>query len=92
MLWKMSNPVLETRHGDAGGAPTAAYKVTRSRGGPWWESEGSIVPFEGQEQHNPARGKGPCFVRATKERRAMEIAERLSTPQYRQDATEGALL
>ena len=92
MLWKMSNPVLETRHGDAGGAPTAAYKGNRSRGGPWWESEGSIVPFEGLGQHNPARGKGPCFVHATKERRVMEIAERLSTPQYRQDATEGALL
>jgi hypothetical protein len=56
------------------------------------ESEGFIVPFEGTGQHNPARGKGPCFVHATKERRVMEIAERLSTPQYRQDATEGALL
>ena len=65
MLWKMSSAVLETRPGDAGGASTAAYKGNRSRGGPWWESEGFIVPFEGLGQHNPTRGKGPCFVRAT---------------------------
>jgi len=64
----------------------------RNRSGRHRESEGSIVPFEGLGQHNPVRGKGPCFVRATEERRVMEIAERLSTPQYRQDATEGALL
>ncbi|MDO9068444.1 MAG: hypothetical protein Q7W05_08305, partial [Deltaproteobacteria bacterium] len=65
MLRKRDSAVLETRSGDAGGASTAAYKVDRSRGGPWWESEGSIVPFEGLGQHNPARGKRPCFVRAT---------------------------
>ena len=35
--------------------------------GRYRESEGSIVPFEGTGQHNPARGKGPCFVHATKE-------------------------
>jgi hypothetical protein len=67
MLRKRGSAVLETRSGDAGGASTAAYKGNRSRGGPRWESEGSIVPFEGQGQHNPARGKGPCFVRATNE-------------------------
>ena len=64
----------------------------RNRNGRHRESEGFIVPVEGLGQHNPARGKGPCCVHATKERRVMEIAERLSTPQYRQDATEGALL
>ena len=64
----------------------------RNRNGRHRESEGFEVPFEGTGQHNPARGKGPYFVHATKERRVMEIAERLSTPQYRQDATEGALL
>ena len=41
----------------------------RNCGGPYRESEGFIVPFEGQGQHNPTRGKGPCFVRATEERR-----------------------
>jgi hypothetical protein len=65
MLRKMSSAVLETRPDDAGGASTAAYKVNRSRVGSGWESEGFIVPFEGLGQHNPARGKGPCFVRAT---------------------------
>jgi hypothetical protein len=39
----------------------------RNRSGRHRESEGSIVPFEGLGQHNPARGKGPCFVRATEE-------------------------
>jgi len=37
----------------------------RSRSGRLRESEGFIVPFEGLGQHNPARGKGPCFVRVT---------------------------
>jgi len=67
MWWKMSSPVLETRFGDAGGASTGAYKGNRSRGGPYRESEGFIIPFEGMGQHNPTRGKGPCFVHATKE-------------------------
>ena len=46
-MWlKISSPVLETRFGDAGGASTGAYKGDRSRGGPYRESEGFIVPFE----------------------------------------------
>jgi len=64
----------------------------RNRGGLYRESEGFKVPFEGKGQHNPVRGKGPCFVHATEEWRVMEIAERLSTPQYHQDTTEEALL
>ncbi|MDO8722385.1 MAG: hypothetical protein Q7J31_09185 [Syntrophales bacterium] len=64
----------------------------RNRGGLYRESEGFKVPFEGKGQHNPARGKGPYFGHATNERRVMEIAERLSTPKYHQDATEEALL
>ena len=67
-MWrKTGNPVLETHQSDAGGASTAVYKGDRSHGGLWWESEGSIVPFEDQGQHNPVRGKGPCFVHATEE-------------------------
>jgi hypothetical protein len=27
-------------------------------------SEGVVVPLEGQGQHNPARGKDPCFIGA----------------------------
>jgi hypothetical protein len=39
----------------------------RNRQGPYRESEGFIVPLEGTGQHNPARGKEPYFVHATKE-------------------------
>jgi hypothetical protein len=67
MWWQMSSPVLETRYGDAGGASTIAYKGDRNRSGPYRESEGLIVPFEGMGQHNPAQGKGPYFVHATEE-------------------------
>lgn len=67
MLRKIDSAVLEARYGDAGGGSTAAYKGDRSRGGPYRESEGSEVLFEGAGQHNPARGKGPCFVHATEE-------------------------
>jgi len=52
---------------EAGGARTVAYKGDRSRVGLYRESEGSIVPFEGMGQHNPTRGKEPCFVHATEE-------------------------
>jgi hypothetical protein len=41
----------------------------RNRVGPYRESEGAIVPFEDTGQQNPVRGKGPCFVHATEERR-----------------------
>ena len=41
----------------------------RNRFGLLWKSEGRIVPFENKGQHNPVRGKGPCFIHATDERR-----------------------
>lgn len=44
-------------------------RQSRNRSGLLRESEGFIVPSEGLGQHNPARGKGPCFVQATEERR-----------------------
>jgi len=66
MLWKINSPVLETRYGDV-----EEYQPThirqRNRVGLYRESEGFIIPFEGQGQHNPARGKGPYFVHATEE-------------------------
>jgi len=67
-LRKIFNPVLETRYGDVEGHQPARIRK-RNRVGPYRESEGFIVPLEGMGQHNPARGKGPCFVHATKERR-----------------------
>jgi hypothetical protein len=33
------------------------------------ESQGLIVPFEAEGQHNPSRGKGPYFVHVTEGRR-----------------------
>ncbi len=39
----------------------------RNHAGLYRESEGFIVPLEDKGQHNPVRGKGPCFVNATKE-------------------------
>jgi hypothetical protein len=68
MLRKILNPVLETRYGGVEEHQPARIRK-RSRGGLYRESEGSIVPLEGTGQHNPFRGKGPCFVHATKERR-----------------------
>ena len=41
----------------------------RNHSGPERESEGFIVPLEAEGQHNPGRGKEPCFVHATEERR-----------------------
>ena len=67
-----------------GRPPTAAYKETKTQqavagvGGvhttawmPEVEQRRSScrVPFEFEGQHNPGRGKEPCFVRATKEPR-----------------------
>jgi len=62
----------------------------RSRAGPYRESEGSIVLFEGLGQHNPARGKGPCFVHATKERRRGDCIH-ANNPGVNQNAAEEAL-
>ena len=36
----------------------------RNESGPYWKSEGLIVPFEDERQHNDIRGKGPYFVHA----------------------------
>jgi hypothetical protein len=47
----------------------------RSHAGPCRESEGLIIPLEGTGQHNPVRGKEPCFVHATKERRIEGLQE-----------------
>lgn len=67
MFWKIDYPVLETRQGRCV-PPTSVYKETKAQW-PETESEGFIVPFEAEGQHNPGRGKGPCFVHATKEQR-----------------------
>ena len=68
MILKIYCPVRETRlrrWGDQ--RPLRIRKRKRSSGRR--ELEGSIVPIEIAGQHNPGRGKGSCFVRATEERR-----------------------
>ena len=68
MFWKIDCPVLETRlWGWGDHRPLRIRK--RKRSGCRRESEGFIVPIEIAGQHNPGRGKGPYFVRATEERR-----------------------
>ena len=66
MLWKMYCPVLETRGAGWGGHRGLRIRK-RKRGLVSRESEGFVVPLEAKGQ--PSRGKGPCFVRATEERR-----------------------
>ena len=68
MLRKTHCPVLETR--GAGWGDHRLLRIRkRKRGSAQRESEGFIVPIEFEGQHNPGRGKGPCFVRATEELR-----------------------
>jgi hypothetical protein len=68
MFSKIDCPVLETRRWRWGDHRPLRIRK-RKRSGCRRESEGFIVPFESEGQHNPRRGKGPCFVRATDERR-----------------------
>jgi hypothetical protein len=72
--------VLETQCSDRRGYQLLCIRK-RSHKRLCWESEGFIVPQEGTGQHNPARGKGPCFVRATEEWRMQGIAGMLITPE-----------
>jgi hypothetical protein len=68
MFSKIYCPVLETRVWEWGGHRLLRIRK-RKRSGPGRESEGFIVLSEFEGQHNLGRGKGPCFVRATEERR-----------------------
>ena len=68
MFWKTHSPVLETRFRGWGGHRPLGIRQ-RKRRGLDRESEGFIVPRAGQGQPNPDRGKEPCFVCATEERR-----------------------
>ena len=68
MYSKIDCPVLETRFGRWGGHRLLRIRK-RKRSGLRRESEGFIVPTEIAGQHNPGRGKEPCFVHATEARR-----------------------
>jgi len=58
--WRPGGAVLEE-------CQPRCIRETEITEGPYRESEGFIVPFEIPGQHNPYRGKGPCFVHATEE-------------------------
>ena len=68
MRSKIYCPVLETRCAGWGGHRLLRIRK-RKRSSAHRESEGFVVPLEFAGQHNPGRGKGPCFVRATEGRR-----------------------
>jgi len=68
MFWKTDCPVLEIHPRGRGGRRLACIR-RRKHAGLGWKSEGFIVPLEAEGQHNPCRGKGPCFVHATEGRR-----------------------
>lgn len=66
MLRKISSPVLETPGSDEEEHQPVRIR-RRNRGGLNGESEGFKVPLEDKGQHNPVRGKEPCFVQVTEE-------------------------
>ena len=68
MFLKIYCPVLEIHSGRWGGHQPLRIRK-RKRNGCRRESEGFIVLIEAKGQHNPRRGKEPCFVHATEERR-----------------------
>ena len=68
MLWKTYGSMLETRLWGWGVHRPLRIRQ-RKRKGSKRESEGFIVPIADQGQQNLGRGKEPCFVHATKERR-----------------------
>jgi len=53
----LTTPGREASWGACWPQATAQYKGNRSLGGPYEESAGPIVPFEGMGQHNPPRGE-----------------------------------
>ncbi len=42
----------------------------RNDDGLYWKSEGFILLFDGERQHNDTVGKRPCFIHATEEEKA----------------------
>lgn len=68
MYRKKDNAEREARGSGGTERPTRSYKASVEKGiGLSWDSEGFIVPFEDERQHNAIRGKGPYFVHATNE-------------------------
>ncbi len=71
---KKDNAEREARCSGRVELPTRSYKTSVEKGpGLSRDSEGFIVPFEDQGQHNPIRGKGSYFVHATNEWRIRRL-------------------
>lgn len=90
MYRRNSSAVRETQYSVGTGPTTGGYKDIRNFSGLYWDSEGLIVPFEIAGQHNPGRGKEPCFVQATNELRIRRLPNAINSRQY-QEASEEAL-
>ena len=90
MVSKIDGPVLET-HSRGWGAHRPSGIRQQKPGGLGWKSEGFIVPVQVQGQQNPLRGKGPCFVQATEERRIRRLPWCAHHPGHDQDAPEEAV-
>jgi len=73
MSWKISCAGREIQYG---GLANQRLSISEERNDDWlcWKSEGLIVPFEGERQHNDTRGKWPYFIHATEEEMAEMIA------------------
>ena len=76
---KMGSPVLETRYGGVEGHQPLRIRK-RNRSGPYRESEGSIVPFEGAGQQ-PGPREGTLLCSRNQRVEDEEIAEMLPTPE-----------
>jgi hypothetical protein len=68
MFSKIDCPVLEIHPRRWGGYRPVCIRK-RKQAGLGWKSEGFILPFEAEGQHNPRQGKEPCFVHATEGQR-----------------------
>ena len=68
MFSQIGCPVLEIHPRGRGGRHPARIRQ-RKRVGLGWKSQRCIVLIEVAGQHNPHRGKAPCFVHATEGRR-----------------------
>ena len=93
-MWRKRHRAGRETHDGAGREPATpaypAYKGSRNRQGPLGESEGFIVPIEGQGQQNPARGKGPYFVHVSDEWRIRGLPWRYQ-PRQRSGRYRGKL-
>ncbi len=74
MCRKKNSTVRETQYGGDAESSTGGYKACRKSIGLYWESEGLIVPFEDEGQHNPRLRKGALLCSCNQRAEDQEIA------------------